>query len=57
MATPSDSQNNRKAPAIFLTTRVSEVDQDGHPGKVKAKRAARELKKGRGWNHFNINRR
>jgi len=40
-----NSQINRKAPATSHTTRPGEANQNGHPGRVKAKGAAVELKK------------
>jgi len=44
---------SRKAPPNPLTTRAGEADQDGHPGKMKAKGAAGELK--REWRLAHLN--
>ncbi len=46
MATPQDRQINRKVPAIPLTTRPGEADQDGHPGKVKSGRGSSRAEEG-----------
>ncbi|MBE0525088.1 MAG: hypothetical protein IBX40_12290 [Methanosarcinales archaeon] len=42
---PNARRNNRKAPATPHTTRAGGADRERHPGKVKARGAAGELKK------------